>query len=79
MKRLITETEYKQRGCYFCADKTNTKGIKYTGKREGFAKAIACPYEECPYRELDAFDSYSQFVDDQTKKYANLVSGVCFA
>ena len=42
--------ERKKRGCLECTDGYMTKS------------GIRCPYESCPYKELDRFSNYNDFV-----------------
>ena len=48
--RHLKPNEKRKRGCMFCADMVKD------GRRH------SCPYAECPYHELDGFDSYSQYL-----------------
>lgn len=52
--RIIPYAEKVQRGCTYCAfvDKAEEYGVI----RE------ACPYNECPYRELDGFATYNEYL-----------------
>ena len=43
------------RGCYYCADKAKCKGNT----------------ERCPYRELDGFDTYDDFLESGAPDYVN--------
>lgn len=45
--RRITEAEKRKRGCEFCAD---------------VHARLKCPYEECPYKVLDKYSTYGQFL-----------------
>lgn len=45
--RRLTKTEVKKRGCEYCAH--------HTGRWN-------CPYEECPYKVLDKYSTYGQFL-----------------
>ena len=54
--RLVSTPEKKQRGCVYCLDNVrdaNTRGI-HVGRY--------CPYEKCPYRELDKYKTYEQYI-----------------
>ena len=65
--RYVSKAEKKKRGCVNCIDLTPDR------KR---GKRVKCPYEECPYHELDKYDTYDAFlkatgytsVDDFLKK-----------
>lgn len=47
--RLLKQTEIRQRGCQYCADR---KGVKM----------MKCPYKKCPYGVLDKYKSYGEFI-----------------
>ena len=49
MKKLNNSMK-KKRGCMYCADVVNVEQRNH------------CPYDECPYHELDGFDSYGQYL-----------------
>lgn len=56
--RHITDKEKKKRGCIYCMD-------TLTGSQQGsYYVGRFCPYEECPYRELDKYDSYGDYIKD---------------
>ena len=61
--RFISDCNPNKRGCYLCADitrvKCNVNGNMVTRK--------VCPYDECPYHELDHVENYMQY-DKQVKK-----------
>jgi hypothetical protein len=61
--RQIRKEEKKQRGCDYCENviPPNVSG-----------KAIRqCPYDECPYHELDEAESYNEYL----KKYGDVNIG----
>lgn len=65
---FLKENEYSKRGCEYCADNAGHghKIFKYKSKRKSYlAVTIKCPYDECPYHELDDFDSYADYLDSQ--------------
>lgn len=55
--RNVTDKEKKKRGCIYCMD-TLTAG----SKQSTYYIGRFCPYEECPYHELDKYDSYGQYI-----------------
>lgn len=55
--RFITDCNPGKRGCEFCADKQKTI-IKVNGE---ILNRNVCPYDECPYHELDDVESYFQY------------------
>ncbi len=63
--RRIHNAERKQRGCNYCAHAIPPEqdGRSY--------KCRACPFDECPYHELDEVKSYSHYL----KRYGDLTLG----
>ena len=51
--RVLKESETYQRGCWLCADLHKVRG----GRRVNH-----CPYEECPYHELDSVKTYGEYM-----------------
>ncbi len=51
--RIISKAEKKKRGCVECYDL-----VQYIGRN----CRVACPYDECPYHELDKYDTYSAYL-----------------
>ena len=45
--RIISEKEWKQRGCAYCLDH----------------KKKQCKHDECPYHELDNVETYEEYMD----------------
>lgn len=57
--RFIRECNPAKRGCEFCAD---VKKYKFWNERAGtFVKRACCPYDECPYHELDDVKHYGEY------------------
>lgn len=54
--RRLTRDEMKQRGCLYCLD---YKMLKHDEK-----KRKMCMHDKCPYRELDGYKTYNQFLKD---------------
>jgi hypothetical protein len=52
--RKLERQEMRKRGCNYC-----TNVVK---KKMGCCYVYKCPHDECPYHELDAFDTYSQYI-----------------
>lgn len=50
--RVIHDTERIKRGCRYCADVVEKK---------------KCPYEECPYHELDDVKTYEEYLQKTDK------------
>lgn len=55
MRKLHNE-ERKHRGCDWCADSI---APEYSARTKTQRK---CPYDECPYSEMDGFDKYKDYV-----------------
>lgn len=53
--RQIQQHERRQRGCYYCKEK------------KGNQKGILCPFDECPYKDLDKIESYVKLVKEEQK------------
>lgn len=53
--RLLHKKEIVQRGCVFCT-KVVMKVSPY-----GY-KARHCPYGECPYHEMDKYETYRDYL-----------------
>lgn len=47
--RIVKVKERRQRGCEYCADAKGKKVIK-------------CPYDKCPYKVLDKYDNYYDYL-----------------
>lgn len=62
--RSIVDCNQNKRGCYLCADVVKMKFMR-NGKYVVTAKC--CPYDKCPYHELDNVKSYSEY-DRKVKK-----------
>lgn len=52
--RILGQEEQKKRGCYYCLDRTVTK--------EWDKNRRACPFDKCPYKVLDKYKSYDDFM-----------------
>lgn len=51
--RYIKKDEKRKRGCFECYD------VIHSNKR---SKRILCPYAECPYHELDGYNTYNEYM-----------------
>ena len=58
--RILSTQEKIQRGCAYCAY------IQMEEVNEVVKKV--CPYDECPYHELDEFDTYSEYLKKRREK-----------
>lgn len=55
--RELEREEVKKRGCMYCADQVSPT-------REYRRR---CPHDECPYRELDGFETYDEYLKKSKK------------
>lgn len=46
-ERIVTQAERDQRGCQYCEESRN---------------GWMCPYEVCPYTEMDGFTKYQDYL-----------------
>jgi hypothetical protein len=59
--RILPTFEKKKRGCAYCNDMKQVHH-GYQGLRN------SCPYDECPYKVLDKYDTYDQFMASEDSK-----------
>lgn len=65
-KRILKKSERDKRGCNDCANMIRTElgnGVTHT-----------CPYEECPYHELDKYNTYEECLNSEDSKIKNFPS-----
>ncbi len=55
--RRILQKERNKRGCPYCLDYQKRK---YGGRLE-----YACIHDECPYHELDKYDTYRKYLKNE--------------
>lgn len=58
--RILTPQDKLKRGCLYCLH-------VYKEEKDGVVKTI-CPHDECPYHELDEFDTYSEYLRKRREK-----------
>lgn len=63
--RYLEKNEMHQRGCDLCTSLIRKHGI--SGDNREVSKA--CPYEICPYEEMDEFESYTNYMNSDKAKY----------
>lgn len=56
--RTVGLAEKKKRGCFYCLDYKSRHGKR------------VCIHEECPYHELDDFESYNDFIKSKPPLWA---------
>ena len=54
MARYIDEKEREKRGCKYCLD----------GFIMAYTRDLFCNHRKCPYRELDGYKSYEDFIKE---------------
>lgn len=64
--RVVGSAEKDKRGCLYCLD-----WIK-VGKKRG----VMCKHDECPYRELDDFETYEDYFKAQGSALTGLFEEV---
>ena len=55
MRRIKLDCQV-QRGCHYCVDMIPGQKVKR------YYKPKRCPYEECPYHQLDGFKTYTEYL-----------------
>lgn len=63
--RVVEKNERDKRGCLYCLD---FKGNTNRGK---------CKHDECPYRELDDYETYEDYFKSQGTALTGLLEEVC--
>lgn len=58
--RLISEKEWKQRGCEYCLDH----------------QKHSCKHDECPYHELDNVETYEEYMQNMGFFFDSLLTDV---
>lgn len=60
--RKLSKNEVYKRGCLYCMDMTSTAA------QYGNYSTKSCPYEECPYKVLDKYETYKDFMKSEDSK-----------
>ena len=58
MLRYVNLKEQKQHGCYYCLD------VRYQKDGNGVTRTC-CMHESCPYKVLNKYESYDQFIQSE--------------
>lgn len=58
--RVVPGYEKKQRGCQYCL---HSSEIRYGGQYR-----TACPFGECPYKMLDQYKTYEEFIASEDSR-----------
>jgi hypothetical protein len=61
--RFIKFQEKKKRGCLYCQNVV----VKKSGYGGGDSHT-ACPFDECPYKVLDKYETYEAFMKSEDSK-----------
>ncbi len=59
--RAVTQKEQRGRGCVYCAHAKEMSKAKDAVRPDDAKKGehcLACPWEKCPYHELDGIKNY---------------------
>lgn len=54
--RVVTSAEKRKRGCVYCVDNVREENSR------GINVGRYCPFEKCPYSELDKYKTYEQYI-----------------
>ena len=65
--RELTREESNKRGCRFCRNIRRVKGYKKEGSKWPI-RLFVCPFDECPYHELDEHETYDDYLDSNVGK-----------
>lgn len=60
--RKIYAAEIEQRGCHYCE-----KRVLKWDRSGGFYRSH-CPHTRCPYRVLDKYESYKDYMNSEDSK-----------
>ncbi len=58
--RVIHMKEKKQRGCAYCTH--------VDIKKHGYATQTSCPFDECPFKVLDKYDTYEEYMASEDSR-----------
>lgn len=60
--RKLSRKEKKKRGCDYCMYMQKKKHYEKTEKSNYYKKAYLCMFEECPFHELDKYETYDEYL-----------------
>lgn len=67
--RILKQKEVTKRGCNYCMDMERHKVEKeYENGNKHMIYSKFCPHDRCPYRELDKFETYDDYMKVCKKK-----------
>lgn len=58
--KVLPQSEMNKRGCIYCLDH-----IKRKAEPDSVKKSHVCIHDECPYRELDPYKTYTQYLKSE--------------
>lgn len=61
--RALTPKAMTKRGCMYCLDHTKKRLEPDSTKR-----SHVCIHDECPYHELDPYDTYAQYLKSPAQR-----------
>lgn len=70
MHKLSNE-EKDKRGCLYCMDRENAKTINKSALSDEDEKGSLCPYNRCPYRELDKYKRYKDYDKEKAEAFGS--------
>ena len=74
--RPLTSRDLRKRGCEWCLDHRFTI-INWPGYQYGNKRTHACIHDICPYRELDEYETYNDYLKHaKNEGYEKLLDSV---
>ena len=58
--RVVLKREMKQRGCLYCTE--------VILKKHGYATQSSCPHNECPFKVLEKYDTYEDYMASEDSR-----------
>lgn len=75
--RVLAKKDIVQRGCRWCRDR---EIYKTTAERPEWVEKgkhmVICPFDECPYHEMDEYMSYAEYIEATNEEFARLIMGI---
>lgn len=60
--RILEVKEREKRGCAFCTERQKESLQVDNGTAIVNRRFYVCPHDVCPFRELDEFDKYNDYI-----------------
>ena len=64
----VSKEEQEKRGCRYCTKLTRVRGVSDNGNIYT-AYTYICPFAKCPYRDLDNFETYDEYLESLGVKF----------